>query len=319
MNMNESDHKLFLARVASLYYDQGKNQQEIADELGISRSSISRYLTEAQQLNIVEIIVHYPWRTSPELERRLVEKFHLKAAAVLVRGEKSYEQMLEGLGFLASQYFGSIIQDGMLVGISWGTALYQMIRVMPVYHLKNIEVIQLVGASGAEHVPTDGPILAQLLSIRVGGYCRYLHAPLMVESETVHETLMQDHNISETLSRAEMCDLALLGIGTTSSELNSLLRAGYIDERDAQKMRTAGAVGDICAQFYNIHGEILNIDFNRRTIGITLEKLQRVRHSVGVAGGSRKAASILGALRGHYINALITDDRAAERILALDR
>ena len=251
-----------------------------------SRSSISRYLTEARQLNIVEIIVHYPWRTASELERRLIEKFDLTAVSVLVREEKTYDQMLEGLGFLASLYLGNIIQDGMLIGISWGTALYQMIRVMPVYHLKNVEVIQLIGASGAEHVPTDGPILAQLLSNRVGGYCRYLHAPLLVESESVREKLMQDHNIRETLARAGLCDVALLGIGTTSSELNSLLRAGYIDERDAQKMRAAGAVGDICAQFFDIRGQILNLDINRKTVGIMLNTLQKVHYAVGVAGGA---------------------------------
>jgi DNA-binding transcriptional regulator LsrR (DeoR family) len=60
-----------LARVASLYYDNKKTQQEIADEIGLTRSAISRVLSEAESRGIVEHIVHYPWRTSNELEESL--------------------------------------------------------------------------------------------------------------------------------------------------------------------------------------------------------------------------------------------------------
>jgi DNA-binding transcriptional regulator LsrR (DeoR family) len=46
--------------------------------------------------------------------------------------------------------------------------------------------------------------------------------------------------------------------------------------------------------------------------------LGRVRRSVGVAGGQRKVAAIRGALRGSYINVLITDLLAAEALVALE-
>ena len=74
---------IFLARVASLYYDQNQSQQEISKELGVSRSAISRFLTEARERGIVEIIVHYPWRTCPLLEQELKSTFNLKAVRVL--------------------------------------------------------------------------------------------------------------------------------------------------------------------------------------------------------------------------------------------
>ncbi len=60
-----------LARVASLYYDKKKTQQEIADEIGLTRSAISRVLSEAENRGIVEHIVHYPWRTSSDTPRRI--------------------------------------------------------------------------------------------------------------------------------------------------------------------------------------------------------------------------------------------------------
>ncbi|HXW00167.1 MAG TPA: sugar-binding transcriptional regulator [Anaerolineae bacterium] len=313
----DDERSILLARVASLYYDHDKSQQDIADEVGVSRSAISRFLTEARERGIVEIIVHYPWRTCPELEQKLISTFNLKAARVLARENKSYEEMLQGLGILAARYLDNILHDGMIIGISWGSALYQMIRALPMRDLPGVEAVQLIGATGSESLPSDGPILAQLLSNRLGGFCRYLHAPLVVENEAGREVLLQARNIRETLARAEQADVALVGIGSTNSEFYSLLRAGYVDEAETQRIRAAGAVGDICAQHYSLTGQWLDIDINRRTIGIDLETLSKIKTVIGVAGSSRKGAAIFGALRGGYLNVLITDDQAAQKVLAL--
>lgn len=314
----DHDRLAYLAQIASLYYDQGKNQQEIAAQMGISRSAISRLLTEARQKGIVDIIVHYPWRTSSALEQALMNTFNLKGAQVLIREDKSYEEMLHGLGVLASQYLDTILRDGLIVGISWGTALYQMIRNMPHRMLRGVEVVQLIGATGSENNPTDGPILAQLLAERLGGVCRYLYAPLIVEDEAVREVLLQDRNIRETMKRARQADVALVGIGCSHPSLYSLLRAGYVDEAETERIRSAGAVGDVCAQHYSLSGQWLDIDINRRTIGISLDTLSTIETIIGVAGSSQKGQAILGALRGGYINVLITDDRAAQAVLALN-
>jgi DNA-binding transcriptional regulator LsrR (DeoR family) len=207
--------------------------------------------------------------------------------------------------------------DGIAIGISWGTALYQMIQALRPHRLSGVEVIQLIGATGSEKVPTDGPILAQLLAETLGASCYYLHAPLIVENEAVRDVLLQDRNIRKTLARAERTDVALVGIGTTRSDLSSLIRAGYMDETEEERIRVSGAVGDICAQHFSLTGEWLDIDMNRRVVGINLDTLSGIDTVIGVAGSSRKGAAILGALRGRYLNVLITDDQAAQKVLAM--
>jgi len=314
---SHDSRQAYLAQVASLYYDQGKSQDEVAREFGISRSAVSRLLTEAREKGIVEIIVHYPWRTSSELEVALVSTFKLKAASVLLGKNRPYEDVLQGLGVLAAQYLDRILYDGITIGISWGTALYQMIRAMRPRHLSVAEVVQLIGATGSENEPTDGPILAQLLTDQLGGVCYHLHAPLIVENEAVREVLLQDRTIRDTLARAERADIALVGIGSTRSDLSSLLRAGYVDEAEAAHIRSTGAVGDICAQHYSLTGEWLDIDINRRAVGVSLDTLSGIDTVIGVAGSSRKGVGILGALRGRHVNVLITDDQAAQKVLAL--
>ena len=74
----------------------------------------------------------------------------------------------------------------------------------------------------------------------------------------------------------------------------------------------------MCARHYDIHGKVLDLDINRRIIGIELEDLHRVKVVIGVAGGEGKAEAIVGALRGYHINTLVTDEATALRVLELD-
>ena len=59
-----------LAYVARRYYLEDWKQSDIARELGVSRPLVSRMLSEARELGIVEITVHEPGaRTARMLER----------------------------------------------------------------------------------------------------------------------------------------------------------------------------------------------------------------------------------------------------------
>ena len=49
-----------LATVANLYYNSGLTQNQIADMMYTSRSKISRMLSEARELGIVEIRINEP-------------------------------------------------------------------------------------------------------------------------------------------------------------------------------------------------------------------------------------------------------------------
>lgn len=316
---NENERIAYLAKIASLYYEEGKTGDTIAEELGIPRKDVSAFLEEAREKGVVSVAVRPPWRTVQELEQQLKAKFNLKAVRVLERENKSSEGMLEGLGILASQYLNELLKPDSIIGISWGTALYHMIRAMRPTSLPGAEVVQLIGAMGTENITTDGPMLAQLLANRLGSHCRYLHAPLLIEDERGRNALLQERTIRETLRHAEKVNIALVGIGSTDSELYSLLRAGYVDEKGLEKIRAAGAVGDICAQHYSASGEWVDTGINRRVIGISLDMLSKINTVIGVAGGVKKAATILAALRGQYVNVLITDDQAAQEILALDK
>jgi DNA-binding transcriptional regulator LsrR (DeoR family) len=306
-----------LARVASMYYEDNLTQDEIARRVDTSRSTVSRMLQEAREAGVVEITVHYPWKTVPEIEDDLVVRFHLRQARVLLGRGRPYEEVLRGLGVLAARYIESILIEGTILGISWGVAVYSTVRALRPGRRLPITVVQLVGAVGQGDPLIDGPELARLLASVYGGEYRYLHAPLIVEDAHAREVLLQEPRIRETLSLARRADVALVGIGAPSPQVYTLLRAGYLDQEQLAQLRAQGVVGDICARHYDAHGRVLDIELNQRIVGIELEALHDIEQVIGVAGGEAKAEAILGVLRSGHVNVLFTDDVTAREVLAL--
>ena len=312
-----TDRTELLAQVASLYYEDALTQDEIARRIGTSRSTISRMLQDAREAGVVEITVHYPWKTVPEMEDALRGRFGLREARVLQGRAKPYEEVLRGLGALAARYLESILHESTILGISWGVAVHSTVRALRPERRLPVTVVQMVGAVGEGDPLIDGPELARLLAGVYGGQYRYLHAPLLVEDAHARDVLLQQARIRETMALARQADVALVGIGAPGTDVYSLLRAGYVDEEAMAGLRAQGVVGDICARHYDAQGRELDINLNHRIVGIELESLHGIDQVVGVAGGEAKAAAILGALRGGHLNALVTDDAAAGRILRM--
>ena len=112
--------------------------------------------------------------------------------------------------------------------------------------------------------------------------------------------------------------MALLGIGSTEPEQCSLFQGGHITRQALEELRQADAVGDVSGHHFNIEGKPLNLEFHDRLVGIALDDLLAIPLRLGVAGGEVKAPAILGALRGSYVNLLVTDSPTAARVLQLD-
>jgi DNA-binding transcriptional regulator LsrR (DeoR family) len=141
---------------------------------------------------------------------------------------------------------------------------------------------------------------------------------MIVESEMVRESLLQDPQLRETLEAGRRADISLTGMGIPEPDLSGLFRAGYTDEAQLATVREMGAVGDILVDFYDINGRRLDLPVTRRVIGLSLDEMRSIPMTIGVAVGTRKAAAILGALRGKFLHVLVTDEETARAVIRLD-
>jgi DNA-binding transcriptional regulator LsrR (DeoR family) len=80
-------------------------------------------------------------------------------------------------------------------------------------------------------------------------------------------------------------------------------------------LEAKGAAGHVCLRFYNAVGEEMKNPLCATVFGIELAHLKSIPSVVGIAGGKRKHQAILGALRGEWVDVLITDQFSAEAIL----
>jgi DNA-binding transcriptional regulator LsrR (DeoR family) len=319
--MADIERMELLAQVAEMYYIEALNQSDIAEKFDFSRSKVSRLLTEARENGLVEVTIHHPLDRSIDLEKLLISKYQLNSVLILKSGNQTQEQMLRSLGRLGAFYLSDILTAGCTLGISWGTAVYEVAHAFKTKYIADFKVVQVIGSIGYGDPSIDGPEVARRIALTFSGKYYTLNAPVIVQDKNTRNRLLKERNIREVLNRASKARAIVVGIGSSDPGRSGIVRAGYLEEDDMAAINeTTGAVGDICCWLFDQDGEYKDIEFNRRVVGISLDTLKKSKAEViGVAGGREKASVILGALRGRLIDTLITDDKAAEDLLKLDQ
>lgn len=313
----EIEQAELLAQVAHLYFEKGNDQNMIARRLRVSRSSVSRLLTQARKSGIVEIRIHYPLATVAELAAQLCERFGLKEALVLRAGRSEAYDAKTQTARLAARYLETHLAPNETLALSRGSTLHAVVEHFTPTPIRNVSVVQLVGALRASRTQDDGN-LARALAQKMDGVYYNLTAPLFVENVETRRALMQEPAIVQVLALARQAKLALVGIGSLDRQSSSIVRQNLLTPAQMAILRKGRAVGEICSQYFNIEGEIVSSELSERTIGLGLSDLKKIPHVLGVATGAHKAKAVLGALRGGYVGVMITDDYTAKLVLELD-
>jgi DNA-binding transcriptional regulator LsrR (DeoR family) len=306
-----------MAKVARMYYDQGVRQQEITERLNIHQSKVSRMLKRAREANIVRISVTTPAGFFPDLEDSLESRFLLKEA-VVIDSDDQEERVVRDLGAAAAFYVETTIRPGMIIGISsWSRSLFALVDTLhPSTAGTNGKVVQILGGVGNSGTQYQAMLLAQQLAALIGASPVLLQAPGIVGSAEARTVLVKDPAVEEAAGLFAKLDLALVGIGSLepSSLLSNSGNTFSVEER--RQLRRSGAVGDICFQFIDKRGRLVESPLMKRVIGIDLATLKSAPRVVGIAGGESKVPAILASLKGKWINVLITDRRTAERLIS---
>ncbi len=311
------DRASLLADVAEMYYLEEKNQAEIAKTIGVTRSMVSRMLTEARESDIVEIRIQRPLQSDPELESVLREKFDLRDVFVVITNHRGGERLTRTLGNAGAQMLVRHLAPQKILGLAWGTSISATVDAVEVAGTMPVKVVQLVGAMGAHNMEYDGHDLVARITEKLGGEAYYLNAPYLCQNAELANSLLETKSIQETISVGKKTDVALLGIGATSPDYSSFYLAGYVTRRELDGLRKAGAVGDVCGLHFDINGQPACEDFCDRLVSIRRQDLLSIPVRLGVAGGEGKADAILGALRSKYVNVLVIDSTTARTVLEM--
>jgi deoxyribonucleoside regulator len=310
-----SDEKLSkLIEVAKLYYQFDFSQQKIAEKLGISRPSVSRMLQQAKEQGIVQIKIFDQSEGTERLANSVKEAFNLKHCIVIPVPEYNEEVIKMELGKAAANYLGEIVQNGDIIGTTWGTTLYEVAENVKPKNVKDVSVVQLNGGVSYSESNTYAAEILNFLSTAFNTSPHFLPLPAVVDHPVVANAILSDRHIKRVLNLGKQCHIALYTVGEFTKE-STLFKAGYFSSEDFDGLKAQNAVGDICSRIFDSKGNICSKELDERTIGINLSDLSHKPYSIMIAGGMEKVDAIMGALKGQFTNVLITDQHTAQILL----
>ena len=142
----------------------------------------------------------------------------------------------------------------------------------------------------------------------------FLPAPGLAGSAATRAAIMGDPSVQEVTQAWGQLTDAVVGIGSLDPSPLLQRSGNAITQEEHDELSRQGAVGDVCLRYFDEEGKHVPSSFDRRVIGIAPEQFLAVPRRVGVAGGTRKLPAIRAALRGGWINVLITDLSMAQRL-----
>ncbi len=309
-----------LIDTARMYYIEDLDQGQIARRLGMSRSTVSRILSDARELGIVEIRIAGDDHVSRdrELEAALVKRFGVREALVAEAGSQTTQ--LAAVGQLAAQVFTKRGATATRIGLSWGFTVGQMVDAIPQMVLRpQTKVTPLVGGMSMLDTSKWGNTTIQLLADKCGITAERFDAPAVIESTATHHALMSESSVQSALARARSCDLAFVGIGSYGVQTSRyIFDAMKLNPDEIAKFMAQQPVGDCLGRFFDVEGVPLGSPTAERVIGITIEELAKISMTVALAAGSEKAKGLLGALRTGSFDALVVDESLASEVLRLE-
>ncbi len=316
--MARQQNARMMEAAARLYYEEGLQQDEVADALSVSRSQVSKLLKRAKDDGIVRIEITGRPQSSDAAARRLKQAFSLKEVLIVPSGSPDVDNsnIHARAGARAAEFLKSRLRDGMRIGIEWGTSLYHMIEQLQVSRSFAVEVFQMHGVIESPNCDIEGFVLARRLSRILGGSVRLLQAPMVVATRELRDMLVSEKKIADTLTGAAAVDLAFIGIGSNEQGENELAKAGYLTREESLEIRDRGGTATISGWFLRGDGAVMPECANDRMIGVHPDRFKDIPLVAAVAYGPHKVRSILSALKGGFLHVLITDEQTARGVLA---
>jgi DNA-binding transcriptional regulator LsrR (DeoR family) len=306
----------FLAELARAYYEHDLTQAQIADLHHLSRSQVSRYLQAARDEGIVQIRVIAPGDRDRDLEASLQAAFpSLREVAVARVFDRQSTLIRRAVGRLAARLVDRLVRPGQTICLGAGRTLASVAGMLQPRPIPGVIVVPATGNAGHAALESDYAAVTHVVATAWGALAYVINAPAILGPGASAERLERTNpQIGQALAAARRADLYVLGLGSLAGD-EIFVRTGLISADELTRVRRAGAVGDLCGNFFDAAGAAVAGPFRDRVVGIGLDDVRAAEMSVVCAGGPEKVPAIVAALRGGVALALVTDEHTARGVL----
>ena len=308
-----SAHDRLLLRVLRLYYEHDLTQAQVAHRMGFSRPKVTKLIAEGRARRLVKVAIAEPAGGFTPLEIALEEHYGLDEAVVAASGDDRQTTELAA-GSVCGTLLDRLCTPESILGVSGGVSVRALADAIPPMAFRCTKILPLVGGMGKVKPDLHSNQVATTLANKLGVETSNLAAPAIARSARSRNELMEMPGIKEVLEEATNCDVAVVGIGDILPT-TTIVQAGYFTLEEFLGFKERGAVGDVCCHFLDASGVPCLTDLSERVVGLTLDQLQAIPKTVGIATGADKALGVAAVLRGGYIHALVCDQELAQALL----
>ena len=280
-----------LAYVARRYYLEDQRQSDIARELGVSRPMVSRMLSEARELGVVEIVIHEPGTQAARLLEQL-ERSHAIRGGILVEegaDDDATNQLLSQGAVDLLRQIGT-----RRLGVGWGYLIGQLVTWLeenPQPESTVTDICPLVGNASIPARNYQSNENVRLMAQQLGAAPHFLYLPALPDSLEEKRLLCSSEIYRQIHQQWQQIDTALVNIGDypSSPDFASLVRYGSL-------LQQQHACGRMLVYYFNETGTIIQSEQDF-AIQVPLETLMQCPNIIGVCSANTSAKALRGALR----------------------
>jgi DNA-binding transcriptional regulator LsrR (DeoR family) len=301
------------ARAGWLYYVAGLTQDQIAQELGVSRQRAQRLVSRAMAERLIRVRLEHRVSACLDLESALMRRFGLRLARVA----PSLPEGLDPLPSIAPTAAAEIervlrSQKPLVIALGTGRTLRAAVDELTAMECEQHRIVSLNG-----NISPDGSASYYDVIMRIADRVRAPHfpMPMPVIAGSLDERALFHAlpSIQSVLRLAEGADVTFVGVGQMGDDA-PLLKDGFLNASELQQMQAAGAMGEVAGWAYDSEGRYLDTPVNNRVAGARV-MADAGRSVIAIAAGHAKLPAMHAGLKGRIFNGLITDERTARSLL----
>ena len=296
---------ILMNRAAWYYYMENYTQRNISDLLGVSRAKVISLLERARQNGVIQFRIRQEGDRRIQMEQKLTDRFGLKDVFT-VPGAGTLANLNESIAQAAAMYIIRRLGEDDFLNVGYGDTTSRVLNYLAMAAEKPLNVVSLTGGV-SYYLPNAN---SNVFNARL----HLIPSPLLLSSPDLREAMRQEPVVEEIYRMIPLSHMSVVGIGSMSDQA-TIVKNGIFNGNDFTVLKLQGAVGDILSHFMDKNGDLVAMDQEDRLMSTRLEDLRKLENVVGVAGGPSKLDAILAALRGGYLDVLITDEETARSLL----
>lgn len=312
--------RCIVLRAAKLYYLDRRSQKEIAAILGLSVSTVSRLLRQAEEEQVIQFAMPKPFSHCLELEQALKTRWHLEDVLVTPADPRASDErtLKKAVALEGARYLQRTVTAKDVLGIAWGGTMYELIQYLNPCLKTGATFVTLHGSIPNAGSRFDVKTLVNRMAMAFGGRYRALaHAGLLPSSAELQE-LRSQSEVAQVFSLFDRVTISVTGIGAYYPEVTSPLdQTAYLTKQEQAELLEFCPYCDFLLRFLDAWGRECRSGLAERTLAIELARYRKIPRKLLVASGTGKVYCIRAALRGGLADVLILDQAAAEQLLEL--